>query len=88
MEFEITKMSSKGQVVIPSEIREKLLLREGQAMSVSVQDGLIFLKRIEEPTKKDLETLKEIKDAWKEIESGDFKRFRDEKGFLEELDKW
>jgi AbrB family looped-hinge helix DNA binding protein len=88
MEFEITKMSSKGQVVIPSEIREKLLLREGQAMSVSVQDGLIFLKRIDEPTRHDLETLKEIRAAWGEIESGDYKRFKDEKDFFEELDKW
>ena len=87
MEFEITKMSSKGQIVIPAGIREKLLLREGQAMSVSVQDGLVFLKKIEEPTRKDLETLKEVKEAWNEIGSGDFKRFKDEKDFFKELDK-
>jgi hypothetical protein len=34
------------------------------------------------------ESLKEVKKAWKEIESGDFVRFKNKEDFFKGLDKW
>jgi AbrB family looped-hinge helix DNA binding protein len=45
----ITKMSSKGQVVIPSEIREKMNLAEGNLLIVSNSGDSICMKKIELP---------------------------------------
>lgn len=45
MEIEITKMTSKGQVVIPQEIRDKEGLREGERFFVYSKDDSIILKR-------------------------------------------
>jgi AbrB family looped-hinge helix DNA binding protein len=45
----ITKLSSKGQIVIPSEIREKLNLEEGNLLIVSDRDNSICLKKLELP---------------------------------------
>lgn len=45
----ITKISSKGQVVIPLEIREKLNLVEGNLLVVSNNEDSICMKRLELP---------------------------------------
>jgi AbrB family looped-hinge helix DNA binding protein len=45
----ITRLSSKGQIVIPSEIREKLNLEEGNLLIVSDRDNSICLKKLELP---------------------------------------
>lgn len=45
----ITKISSKGQVVIPSEIREKMNLEEGNLLIISDSDDSICMKKIELP---------------------------------------
>jgi len=45
----ITKISSKGQIVIPRDIREKLRVKEGNLFVVTDQDDSIFLKKIEIP---------------------------------------
>ena len=45
----ITKISSKGQVVIPQEIREKMKLEEGNLFLISELDNSICLKKIEIP---------------------------------------
>ena len=88
MEIELTKISSKGQVVIPHGIREKVGLNDGETLAVSTQDGLIVLKKIENPMEEDdLKTLAEIREAWKEIEEGKFKRMKSE-DFLKEISKW
>lgn len=49
MEVEFTKLSSKGQVVIPRSIREDLRLREGTPFVVMKQRDTIILKRMELP---------------------------------------
>lgn len=46
MEVEITKMTSRGQVVIPQDIREEAGLEEGEKFLVYDVDGNIILKRI------------------------------------------
>jgi antitoxin PrlF len=45
----ITKISSKGQIVIPLEIREKMNLEEGNLLIVSDSDDSICMKKIELP---------------------------------------
>ncbi|HEY7387186.1 MAG TPA: AbrB/MazE/SpoVT family DNA-binding domain-containing protein [Bryobacteraceae bacterium] len=47
-----TRISSKGQVVLPGPIRRKLGLRPGDALDASVQNGQIVLALvIREPLK-------------------------------------
>ena len=88
MNIELTKMSSKGQVVIPGSVRDKLSLKEGQVLAVSTEDNLIVLKILDNPMEEDdLRTLEEIKTAWKEISEGKFKKTND-KDFLKEISKW
>lgn len=43
---EVTKMTSKGQVVIPAEIREELDLSEGTRLVVSRVGDLVLMKKI------------------------------------------
>ena len=55
--FEVTSLSTKGQVVIPNEIREKMHLEPGTKMIV-IQDGdNILLKPIKAPRKGQFEQL-------------------------------
>ena len=62
----ITKISSKGQIVIPSEIREKMNLEEGNLLIVSDSDDSILLKKLEMPKVKSWkEATKPFRDAAK-----------------------
>lgn len=84
----ITKMSSKGQIVIPKELRHGL--KEGEEF-VIIRDGKrIILKSVEdfeENIKEDLEFAKRTEEAYKRHEAGDFIKM-DADEFLEELKKW
>lgn len=44
--IEMTKLSSKGQVVIPKSIREHLDLREGDRIAVEENKGRVILRKI------------------------------------------
>jgi len=46
MDIEITKMTSKGQVVIPQDIRKGKNLKEGERFLVYDIDDSVILKRI------------------------------------------
>ncbi len=86
--MEITKISSKGQVVLPRKIREELCLKEGTILAAVKKDNLIVLKKIENPIlKEDIETLKLIEEAWDDIDNGKFKKMKSE-DFLNEIKKW
>jgi len=52
-----TKMSSKGQVVIPEEIRKKLGLTSGSRFVVVGDDDVIIMKTINQPSMRDFDTL-------------------------------
>jgi len=52
-----TKMSSKGQVVIPEEIRNKLGLTSGSRFVVVGDDDVIIMKTINQPSMRDFDTL-------------------------------
>jgi len=49
-----TKMSSKGQVVIPEDIRLKLKLKTGSQFVVVGKDDVVILKSIAAPAMEDL----------------------------------
>ncbi len=53
-----TKMSSRGQVVIPESIREELGLLPGAQFVVLGQDDVVMLKLISPPTVKEYGELK------------------------------
>jgi len=67
MDIDITRMSSRGQVVIPQEIRQSKGLKNGERFLVYDTDDSIILKRID-----NLENAKDMADfektfakAWK-----------------------
>lgn len=47
--LELTKMTTKGQVVIPSEIRKQLGLEEGNQLAVSRLGDLVVMKKVAVP---------------------------------------
>ncbi len=54
MEIETVRMSSKGQVVIPHEIRDRLEAKEGTVFAVIGSRDAIVLKKVGTPSKADL----------------------------------
>ena len=56
-QIDVTSMSSKGQVVIPQLVRQKLGWGGGQKFVVMIQNGGVFLKKIEKPAFEEFEEL-------------------------------
>ncbi len=52
-----TKMSSKGQVVIPKEIRKKLRLQPGAQLVVVASEGVVIFKEIFPPSMSEFDEL-------------------------------
>ena len=67
-----TKMSSKGQVVIPEDIRLKLKLKTGSQFVVVGKDDVVILKSIAAPSMEDLGLL--LADARKQAKVAGLKR--------------
>jgi AbrB family looped-hinge helix DNA binding protein len=83
-----TKISSKGQIVIPNKVRKKLDIQDGNVFVITEKKGMIVLKKISKQlTEDDIETLKSISDAWNEIESGKGGKANVSK-FFAEFAKW
>jgi AbrB family looped-hinge helix DNA binding protein len=55
--IETTKMSSKGQVVIPENIRKKLGLKAGSQFIVVGDEDVVILKSIESPSMQDFDEM-------------------------------
>jgi AbrB family looped-hinge helix DNA binding protein len=55
--LEITSMSSRGQVVIPLDIREQLGLKEGEKFIVLGKDDTVILKKVTMPSFKNFDKL-------------------------------
>ena len=51
MEVETIKMSSKGQIVIPADMREELHAGEGTVFAVVASRDTLILKKIKKPSK-------------------------------------
>jgi len=88
MEIALTKMSSKGQVVIPAEMRTDI--KEGEKIIIIKRDGQIIMKKatkLDKQLKEDLIFAKRTEEALKRYEKGKFKSMDFDK-FLEEVKKW
>ena len=51
--YEITKLSSKGQIVLPQAVRKRLKLGAGMQFMVLGDGDMVILKRLEPPAKND-----------------------------------
>ena len=52
-----TRMSSRGQVVIPEDVRKQLNLEAGAQFVVVGEDDVVILKTIKQPSMKDFDAL-------------------------------
>ena len=48
--IDFTRLSSKGQIVVPRRIRERLRLADGEIFLVFGADDTLVLKRVQEPS--------------------------------------
>jgi len=83
--MEITKLSTKGQIVIPESLRKGLEV--GTPFIVSRQAGLIVLKEVNGLTKEEMKEMKELDKIWKDIDSGKGTTTTAEE-FLKEMKTW
>lgn len=85
----ITRMSSKGQIVIPQDMRNKI--KEGEKLLIiEGNEGNWILKKAskaDEIFQEDLEFARRTEEAWQEIDAGLGKRVTVEELF-EEMGKW
>ena len=84
----LTKMSSKGQIVIPSQMR--IGFKEGESF-VIIKDGkrliLKSAKELDKKLREDLIFAKRTEEAYRRHERGLFREMSGEE-FLKELEKW
>lgn len=80
-----TKMSSKGQVVIPEEIRDKLGLTPGTQFVVVGDRDVVILKTLSAPSMGEFDSL--IGEARRQAKIAKMKRSDIQKAVLAEKDK-
>ncbi|MBS1266825.1 MAG: hypothetical protein MAG795_00794 [Candidatus Woesearchaeota archaeon] len=88
MDIGLTKMSSKGQIVIPADMRDEIEV--GEKLIVIKNKGQLILKKATELSEQfldDLEFARQTEEAYKAYERGEFKSM-DADEFLKELEKW
>lgn len=88
MEFAIAKVSTKGQIVIPTSLRNNI--SKGDEFLMVKDDNKFILKNMKslaKDLKDDLKFADEIDKAWKRYEKGTFKSMEASK-FLKEIEKW
>ena len=93
---DITKISSRGQLVIPQEIREDAQVKPDTKFIVFNEDDYIILKPIKKEIKdlkEEMEELKEVKEADEQLKKGEFLKISGNKSVEEitnilERHKW
>ncbi|MDA3855660.1 MAG: AbrB/MazE/SpoVT family DNA-binding domain-containing protein [Candidatus Woesearchaeota archaeon] len=88
MDIAITKVSSKGQIVIPSELRGDLL--EGDKLVLIKSDNQFIIKKVSDFSKnleEDLEFAKETEEAYKRIDASKDTAIKFD-DFIEDMKKW
>ena len=88
VEIDITRLSSKGQIVIPKEMRKGI--KEGDKMIIFRDKNNIILRKaseMDEQLKEDLEFARRTEEAWKRIEAGEYISV-DSENIAEEMMKW
>ena len=84
----ITKISSKGQIVIPQDMRKGI--KEGEEFVIIRDNNRIILKNVkefDENIKEDLEFAKRTEEAWEQIKAGKGTSM-DFDDFIKEMKKW
>ena len=84
----ITKMSSKGQIVIPSDMREDI--KEGEKLAIIQNGNQLIIKKVvdlDENFEEDLEFARRTEEAHKRYDQGKFITMSKE-DFLKELETW
>lgn len=66
--MEITKISSKGQIVIPQKIRNELNIKEGSILVIDNMKDMIIIKKIDE------DLVNQFKKSLEDLKSGKIKR--------------
>ena len=66
--MEITKISSKGQIVIPQKIRNELNIEEGSILVIDNMKDMIMIKKIDE------DLVNQFKKSLEDLKSGKIKR--------------
>lgn len=88
MEIALTTLSSKGQIVIPSEFREHM--KEGDKLIIIKSNGQLLLKKateLDKNLKEDLEFARRTEEALKQYEKGEFQCMEFDE-FITEMKKW
>jgi len=88
MEIALTKISSKGQIVIPAHLRKNF--SQGEELLIIKNNDQMVLHRLKDMDKKfkeDLAFAKETEKLLRKYERGEFKH-KTAKEFLQELEKW
>ena len=62
----MTSLSSKGQIVLPAELRKNLALKEGRKFFIFSEGSNIMLKPIQEPDEKEFFELLDKEHEWAE----------------------
>ncbi len=85
-EVELTRLSSKGQIVVPKGLRDLMGLEDGEVFAIYGEDDTVVLKRLELPSEKEFQRLldwgedfaenkgitkKDVKKAIKEYREGE-----------------
>lgn len=65
---ELTKLSSKGQVVLPVKIRDELGINEGSILAVDMVNGMIVIKKV------DIDLVNQFKKSLADLKAGRIKR--------------
>tara|TARA_Y100000310_G_C20176726_1_gene576159 strand:- start:218 stop:481 length:264 start_codon:yes stop_codon:yes gene_type:complete len=87
MKFDITKISSKGQIVIPKNMRDDF--KEGDELVIIKNNGQLIMKKASESDKnfkEDLEFARRTEEALKRIEEGEYVSLDSDN--LDEMMKW
>lgn len=88
MDVAITRMSSKGQIVIPNEMRNDI--KEGEKLVIMKHNDRFIMKKATELDKniiEDLEFARRTEEAWKRYDKGEFIEM-DFDEFIKKLKKW
>lgn len=88
VEFEISRLSSKGQIVIPTSMRKGL--KEGEKVMLIKNGNQIIIKKasdMDEQFKEDIEFARRTEEARKRIEAGKGITM-DFDDFIKEMKKW
>ncbi len=88
IEVAVTKLSSKGQIVIPLKMRKDFV--EGEKIIIIKSGKQIIMKRMKDADKnfdEDVEFARKTEEAFRKYEKGEFVGL-DGKDFLKELELW